>query len=272
MSPRPSNLARLLESAVGRKHLSVTVARGAIEKTPLLGSQPKWALKVLRRIIDDVRYGIVDSRDLNRSSDIESYFKNLPAGLQPLKTKPSEARPFRDIDIKARAPVTGTTAGTKPRSKPVPRPRKCLAPRRHPFNVPQSTKGEMLLREAGGLDTDRFVLSAAFVLRSFVELAVNDYFELHNISKTAVNKKGTEFQFDMTQRADRVVKHIVAADKSKGPDLRAFRNRFLQPSSQTSIQSLNGFLHNKFQIPTSDELRAGWDSAVPVFVATYGSS
>lgn len=86
-SKKSSNLARLLESGPGRKHLNIAVERDGDGKTPLLGSDPKWALKVLRRIIEDVRDGIVDSRDLNKASDIESYFGSLPKTLQPQKGK-----------------------------------------------------------------------------------------------------------------------------------------------------------------------------------------
>jgi hypothetical protein len=80
-SRKSSNLARLLESAPGRKHLGISISSSGDGKTPMLGSEPKWALKVLRRIIDDVRDGIVDSRDLNKASDIEGYFQNLPKDL-----------------------------------------------------------------------------------------------------------------------------------------------------------------------------------------------
>lgn len=173
-----SNLARLLESAPGRKHLGISISNNGDGKTPILGLEPKWALKVLRRIIDDVRDGIVDSRDLNKASDIEGYFQNLPKDLQPLKGKYDTPRPFKDIDIKKRPAATAATkTSTKQKTKSSPKPRITLAPRRHPFNAPTSTKGEALLREAGGLDANRFTVSAAFVLRSFVELAINDYME-----------------------------------------------------------------------------------------------
>ena len=69
-SRKSSNLARLLESALGRKHLGILISSSGDGRTPMLGSEPKWALKVLRRIIDDVRDGIVDSADLNKVSDI----------------------------------------------------------------------------------------------------------------------------------------------------------------------------------------------------------
>jgi hypothetical protein len=156
--------------------------------------------------------------------------------------------------------------------KSSPKPRATLAPRRHPFNAPTSTKGENLLREAGSLDANKFTLSAAFVLRSFVELAINDYMDANNIPKSETNAKGNDVELDLTQRADRVLNHITAADKSKNADLRGFRNNIITKTSSTSIQSLNGFVHNKFQIPTADALRAGWDCSVPIFIAAYGSA
>lgn len=238
----------------------------------MLGSDPKWALKVLRRIIDDVRDGIVDSRDLNKASDIEGYFDNLPKDLQPQKAKASTPRPFKDIDIKKRpAAAASANTPTRKKTKNSPKPRTTLAPRRHPFHAPASTKGEALLREAGILDANRFTISAAFVLRSFVELAINDYMDVNNILKYEQNDKGLAVEQDLTQKADRVLKHMVAADRSRNADLRGFRNNLLTKTSPTSIQSLNGFVHNKFQIPTADALRVGWDCSVPLFIAAYGS-
>ena len=272
-SRKSSNLARLLESAAGRKHLGISISNNGDGKTPMLGSEPKWALSVLRRIIDDVRDGIVDSRDLNKASDIEGYFQNLPKDLQPQKSKSGTPLSFKDIDIKKRPPAaTAKKTATRQKTKSSPRPRTTLAPKRHPFNAPNSTKGETLLREAGNLDASRFTVSAAFVLRSFVELAINDYMDANRIPKLEKNAKGTDVKVDLTQKADRVLKHIVAADSSKNADLRGFRNNILTKTSATSIQSLNGFVHNKFQIPTADALRAGWDCSVPVFIAAYGSA
>lgn len=272
-SRKSSNLARLLESAPGRKHLGISISNSGDGKTPMLGSEPKWALKVLRRIIDDVRDGIVDSRDLNKASDIEGYFQNLPKNLQPQKGKSGTPRPFKDIDIKKRPAATAATkTSTKQKTKISPKPRITLAPRRHPFNAPTSTKGETLLREAGGLDANRFTVSAAFVLRSFIELAINDYMDANKILKSETSGKGATVELDLTQKADRVLKHIVAADSSKNADLRGFRNNILTKTSATSIQSLNGFVHNKFQMPTADALRAGWDCSVPLFIAAYGSA
>lgn len=269
-SRKSTNLARLLESAPGRRHLGISIAKAGAEKTPLLAFDPKWALKVLRRIIEDVRDGIVNSRRLNRATDIEAYFEKLPADLQPPKKKLAKPQAFKDINLKLRPTAAGPRSRTTPKTTGAPRPRKYLAPKRHQFKVPHSTKGEVLLREAGTLDADKFKLSAAFVLRGFVELAVNDYMAVNSLPASKKNSNGNMVELTLTEKAEQVVKDILGGKKFTNADLRGFRNHILTKTSPISIQSLNGFVHNKFQIPTPDTLRAGWDSSVPIFMAAFG--
>lgn len=269
---KSSNLARLLESAAGRKHLGISISNSGDGKTPMLSSDPKWALQVLRRIIDDVQQGKVDSRDLNKASDIEDYFQKLPKDLQPQKGKINPPRPLKDIDLKKRPASTAPKKTSRDqKTKTSPKARVTLAPKRHTFNAPDSTKGQSLLREAGTLDANRFTVSSAFVLRSFIELAINDYMDINKMDKTQVNLKGNSVELDLSQKAEAVLQRITTADKSKNADLRGFRNLIIKKTAVTSIQSLNGFVHNKFQIPTADALRSGWDASVPIFIAAYGS-
>lgn len=269
-SRKSSNLARLLESAPGRKHLGISILQPGGEKTPFLAFDPKWALKVLRRIIEDVRDGIVDSRSLNKATDIETYFKNLPKELQPPKKKPSKPLAFKTINIKPRTIAGRPRRRSHPTTSTAPRPRKYLSPKNHPFRVPVSTKGAVLLREAGTIDADKFKLSAAFVLRGFVELAINAYMDANSLPESEKNAKGNNVELNLTQKGERVLQHLLASKKFNNADLRGFRNNLLVKTSAVSIQSLNGFVHNKFQIPTSDALRTGWDSSVPIFIAAYG--
>ena len=269
-SRKSSTLTRLLESAPGRKHLSISSSQDGTERTPLLGADSKWALKVLRRMIEDVRDGIIDSRDLNRASDIENYFRGLPRELQPAKSRLRKPRAFKEINLKPRGATAQATKKRKTKKKATPRPRKTLAPKRHTFDLPASTKGQALLREAALLDADKFTLSAAFVLRGFVELAISDYMDANNMPKIRTNSKGNSVELTMTQRGEHVLKHIISNRKANAADMRGFRNSLLTKTSPTSIQSLNGFVHNKFQFPMADALRAGWDASVPVFVAAFG--
>ena len=263
---KSTNLTRLIESAAGRQHIGMSVATAGGRKTPILGTDPKWALAVLRRIVDDIVSGKVDSRRLNLASDIEKYFADLPPELQPgeesIVTKP---KAFREISLAS----SRATPLRKPptRTRRAPRKRKTLAPNTHPFDAKSSTKLGMLVGEAGSLNVERFPLSAAFVLRAVVDLAVNDYMKANKLPLGP----GGGSEFDLTKKASDVVADLMSSGKVAGKDLRAFRNRLLTRTSACSIQSLNGFVHNRYDLPSADDLRAGWEASLPLLIATYGS-
>ena len=264
---KSTNLTRLLESAAGQEHLGISVETEGSRRTPILGADPKWALAMLRRIVDDILSGDVDSRRLNRATDIEKYFADLPPELQSGdETAAANPKAFRDISL----------AGSRvkpPRKPPIktkraPRTRKTLAPKKHPFDMSSSTKLGMLVGEAGSLDVGRFPLSSAFVLRAIVELAVNDYMKANGL---ALGPPGGP-EFNLTKKASDVVDDLRSNGTARPTDLRAFRNRLLTRTSACSIQSLNGFVHNPYDLPTANDLRAGWEAALPLLIAAYGSA
>ena len=264
---KSTNLTRLLESAVGQRHLGISVATEGSRKTPTLGVDPKWALAVLRRIVDDILSGEVDSRRLNRATDIEKYFAELPSELQPGgQTAAARPKAFREINLTGSRATPPRKPPTKTRSAP--RTRKTLAPKKHPFEMGSTTKLGMLVGEAGSLDVARFPLSCAFVLRAIVELAVNDYMKANQLP---LGPPGGP-EFDLTKKASEVVDDLRSSGKVAAKDLRAFRNRLLTRTSACSIQSLNGFVHNRYDLPSADELRAGWEASLPLLIAAYGSA
>ena len=263
---KSTNLTRLFESARGRAHLGITVQDEGSRNTPFLGVDPEWALSVLKRIVDDILNDKVNSRNLNTASDIEKYFAGLPPELQPEPGKAAAPKAFRDISFAGSRPRPRRKPAAK--TKPVPRARRMLAPKKHPFDVASSEKLRMLVREAGSLNTESLPLSCAFVLRAVVELTVNHYLKANGLP---LGQKGGA-EFDLTKKATNVVQDLTSRGKVPARDLLAFRNNFLTKSSACSIQSLNGFVHNPYQLPTADALRAGWEAALPVLIATYGTA
>ena len=265
---KSTNLTRLLESAAGQSHLGIKVETEQSRKTPLLAADPKWALEVLKRIIDDILKGDVNSRRLNRATDIEKYFANLPEDLQPDPDIATAApKAFKDIGLLGSQPKPSPKP--PPKTKPAPRTRRTLAPKRHPFDTTKSTKLGMLLKEAGTLDVAKIPLSCAFVLRAVVELAVNYYMVTNSLPR---GQKGSQREFNLSKKTDDVLKHIVSGGTFSSTDLRAFRRNLLDKSSACSIQSLNGFVHGPYDLPTADALLAGWESVIPVLIETYGTA
>lgn len=272
-SKRSSTLSRILESKSGRKHIGLSIVKSADGKVPMLDSQPVWALKVLKRIIEDVRDGVIGSRDINSASEIGAYLTNLPKELQPSKKTKGKLTPLKDISLKSATTTkaAGAAGGkSKVKTKAAPRPRKTLAPKRHPFNSPKVEKGKLLLLEASKIDANTLTISSSFVLRAFLELAIHQYMDDNGIPLREKDKKGDMKELSLSQCADKVLKDITKTKAATNADLRSFKSKLITKTSDTSIQSLNSFIHNKYAVPTPDALRAGWDSCVPVFIAAFG--
>lgn len=88
--------------------------------------------------------------------------------------------------------------------------------------------------------------------------------------KKRKGKDSKMFDLNLSQRAAAVMEQIIKDGSASNDDMRGFRNNVVNKTAASSIQSLNGFVHNQYQIPTPEAVRAGWDCCVPVFEAAYG--
>ena len=62
---KSSNLTRLMESAAAQSHLGITVQAEGSQRTPVLATNPNWAMQVLKRIVDDILKNKVNSSPEN---------------------------------------------------------------------------------------------------------------------------------------------------------------------------------------------------------------
>ncbi len=273
-SKKSSILARFLESAAGREHLGIVIAKPASgHAIPMLTADPAWALSVLKRIIEDVRDGAIDTRRLNKSSDIENYFAALPGEFR-LQAAANKRKPkaFNEIDLKTgdAKPKGNSPEIEKQKKAATPRPRRTLSPKRHEFQPPVFTKGQRLLHEAASIDAEQRTIAAAFILRAFIEAAIDQYMANNQIDASEIHN-GHRKDLSLSSRAERVIQHMEK-NGTKKKELHGFRSQIMATNSAISIESLNSFAHNKYGIPTPEAVRAGWDAAIPVFIAAFGAS
>ncbi|PKP86625.1 MAG: hypothetical protein CVT78_12090 [Alphaproteobacteria bacterium HGW-Alphaproteobacteria-17] len=57
----------------------------------------------------------------------------------------------------------------------------------------------------------------------------------------------------------------------KKGDLNAIKTTLNAKTGTVTIGALNGYIHNRFQKPSPDDLRNAWDHAIPFFTAIYGA-
>ena len=265
-----STVARLLDSAAGREHIGISIfIEPNGRRTPYLTRNPKWAASVLRKIIEDVRDGKVNSRKLNTVLQIEKYFRLLPRALQP-KGRPVAPKAFKGINLKTSRTPQKKSAKPKPKTTKVPRLGRTLAQPENSFHSPKSRKGHCLLLEATMINVDDLTISAAAVLRAFLELTLNEYMVKKKLPKTRKAKSGKEVELTLTEKARSVMNHIKKVDPNSKGDMQGFESKVVNRNAASSIQSLNSIVHSQYRIPVPEEVLACWESCIPVFRAAFG--
>jgi hypothetical protein len=266
LEKRSSVLRRFIESKAGRSAFGIGEQTIAGSERPTSTREPVYLLALLKRLLDDIVASAVNTRTYNKASDIDRYFRDLPGDLNPERASSGSAKPFHDLKI-AQPAATPTPAPTQPAtSRPV-RLRETLAPKQLSFKQPVNAKGQQLIREATRIKLASSPLSAAFLLRGFIQFVVDKY----------MLENGMEFwegqkQLELSVRADRVIDHLIKNRRAKSSDLNGIRRRLAEPAKKNpaSIQALNDYHHDQYQVPLPEALRAGWDDATALFVAVLG--
>lgn len=267
----PTTLRRFLVSKAGKQAL------GFVEKDqsdgPSFKREPAYIIKVLSHLFSDIDAGEVNSRTYNKASDIEEYFRSLPAALGVEKQKETAPHAFATTDVKdgAKRPrlATKASAATPAKTKSVTPPRLTLAPARHPFAEPAEEKGKQLLREASRLRLKDVPLGCAFLFRAMLEFATDTEMRASGIP----DKNAAGETLDLKGRFNAVADHLTktAGRLGKKGDLNPVKTTLNAKHGTVTIGALNGYIHNRFQKPSPDDLRNAWDHAVPFFTAIFGA-
>lgn len=270
LDKRSSVLRRFLESKAGRDALGLDEETAGEMVRPISTREPKYLIGLLTQLLNDVVSGAVNTRTYNKASDIQKYFDNLPADLNAANATGGVAIAFHDLNIGTPRTSAGSASPSQSKSPQTrtSKLRDTLAPKLLEFKQPVNAKGAQFIREATRIKLKDAPLSAAFLLRGFIQFVVDSYIE---------ETDGLEFweggkQLDLSVRADRVIDHLISSRKATRGNLSGIRRRLAEKANKNpaSIQALNDYHHDRYQIPDVDALRAGWDDATALFVATLG--
>jgi hypothetical protein len=262
-------LRRFLESKAGRNALGIGEEYDGTSVIPTSSREPKYLVRVLRKLLDDIVYGAINTRKYNKSSQIQAYFDTLPSDLHREGAATVQAQRFHDLNIAPPGPSTAQSSASQtsqPQASP-PKIRDTLAPKQLEFQPPINAKGAQFIREATRLKLKNSPLSCAFLLRGFIQFAVDTYMLDNSIPFWENNK-----QLDLHIKADRVIDHLIENKRAKRANLNGIRRRLAEKATKnpSSNQALNDYHHDQYQVPDAAALRAGWDEATALFVAILG--
>lgn len=260
-------LRRFIESKAGTAALGLDIEEVGKEQVPRSTANPERLIPIIKRLLEDTASEEIDTRKYNKAADIKEYFDDLVEELKLPDSKPSKATRLRDLNATPKS-------FAKPTPEPIPTPtskpsvpRNTLAPKQLEFNEPVNAKGKQFIREATKVQLRSAPLSAAFLLRGFIQFVIDSYMHEHRLPFWEGEK-----QLDLNVRAERVIDHLIKNKRAKSGDLSGIRRRLSETAKKhpASIQALNDYHHDQYQIPAVDALRSGWDDATALFVAVLG--
>ena len=265
----PSTLRRFIDSKAGREFLGINIIEHSDgSKVPQFSKPADFVIDALTAIFSDIANDRINTRSHNKASEISSYFDNLP-GKRPSSS--GEAKSFASTlitdDVDRPRQVRTPPAPIKVKTSKPPPIRATLAPNKHPFAQPTDEKAVQLLREASIARLKETPLACAFILRAFLQQAIDWYMTENGIPFWENNK-----QLDLAVRAERVTDHLITNHKALSKNLSGIKRTLAKGSDPGSIKALNDYHHDKYQVPAADFLRTAWDSSVGLFVAIYGAA
>lgn len=264
-----STLRRFLDSKVGRDYFGIEVIEHPDgSKIPQFSKPPRFVLDALTAIFSDIASEKINTRSHNKASEISSYFDKLPGKKSSEAGEPkSFASTVITDGVDRPRQSRPSAAPAKAKTTKPPAIRSTLAPNKHPFAQPKDEKAIQLLREASIVRLKETPLACAFVLRAFLQQAIDCYMTDNGLPFWENNK-----QLDLAVRAERVTDHLIQNHKALAKNLAGIKRTLAKGSDPASIKALNDYHHDKYQVPAADFLRTSWDSSVGLFVAIYGAA
>jgi hypothetical protein len=217
-------------------------------------AKPDQFLKAFRKIVEDVATGKVDSRKANDEPAIRKYIGGLESVRPASRGRGRFA--LRDHLSQTEKPVSPiVTQAKKPRDKAkslsvLPKSLKNFCP---------DSRVEAIYGELRRLQLAKFPNASAVLLRLLLEFSVSYYLdttgELKPILDRMRKKEGKRLDWYPTLR--HLLNHLLEQDIGLQPlELKALK-KFVETRNQAnSIDSLDGFVHNRCIDPTESELRA----------------
>jgi hypothetical protein len=248
-----ASFRRLMETPQVAVKAGVQLQKGKLEITAPVSK----AVKVLKTIVTDLNTKTIKTGDIYKVEQRREYAKALPA-----------AAPERSV--KTAKTASGATA-TQPQPRVVSRPAKPrdrLMPPDCNLNINVPRLSEIFYREFRGLSLESYANAVSVLFRVFLELSCDAYIDdvPKVVSPPNIAPRDRTLSLKLNIVTDDLVKRKRLSDQEAQPVRRAAQqNSFLAPS----INTMHGYVHNRFMFPPPSDLRVNWDNLHPFFAALW---
>jgi len=236
-----TSLQRLIGDPDIRKVIGIEIKEGKV----ISSISSDEIVKPMAKIVRDLTSKSFKVKEIYSKSDRLNYIETFKKSDLPDTTSN-----VGDWEITTTKPPKKKAAAKKKKSKPLSTDRKSVIPKSCviPISKPRINK---IYRELKDLDLGYYENAGAILLRVFIELSVDTYFEKYKLKiagKETLAKKLASVSQDM------ITKKLITKYEVK-PINTAASN----PNSVLSINTFNAYVHNKHFSPIPKDIKTAWD-------------
>lgn len=243
-----TNLDRLIKTPEVRDRLGVDLEEGDVGSDLPVSE----LVKGLKRVVTDLASGGVTVSKIKSKADRISYIEKLGAALPDLSKRTGKFETLESLAATTSASSTATKATAR---KGVLAERKTLIPRQCKLHI-DDEKMQDIVRELRKLSLENYPIAIGTLFRVFLELSL-DHFGGNKMS-------GWRDDVPLKKKIDSVADFLLIHGTAKR-DLEPFRRLAHYQAGALSVDRLHGIIHNKYALPTPNELRKGWSEVQHVF-------
>jgi hypothetical protein len=245
-----TTLERLVKSKAVREKIGVDVQKGGEVR---FAANESKVVPALLHIVKDLADGKTKVQHVYTKEQREEYANNFPAHLVVARSGKSKSLPIS---------AAGKASGRTPAVRPL-KPREKLIPSDCFLRV-KDARVRGIEIELRSLLLEDYPNAVTVLFRVFLELSTDYY-------RTSVMKRGAEAvrqKFGdklLDAVGDMEAKNKLTKWEANPVRAACQKSSFLIPS----VVMMHEYIHNRHQVPSPTDLRAGWDSLQPFIMALW---
>ncbi len=248
-----TNLDRLLGDPEIRTALGLKKSSGSLQSSV----SADHLARALGRIITEIATAAITVSDIKRKDDRANYLDRIRDDLPDLAT--SSVAPY-DLSSTTQGKESSTNQPDKKSNKtgqnksvPASTNRSTLIPQGCVLSI-KEPRINNVYKELRKLDVEKYPNAVAVLSRVFLEMSVNHYMNVFNLT-------GKD---ELKPRID-IVCDDLKTKKVNQNILKSIRLATSQTGAPFSVDLLNGYVHNQFVNPDAKTLKTAWDNVQPFF-------